>query len=152
MSIANPLWGAPRNYNEVRTHLSLEKDAPVSRAAEPTGTFFAIQFSAGCTTNISGFDLRQAQPLPGNEDAWFAALPDPMKARLGPLAYGEFSTDTPVGEDEPISMAVGDAVALQSAESTRHPIKNRAAEMAATLEHHGSIEIGDAPLQRKGTR
>ena len=26
------------------------------------GTFFAAQFSAGCTTNISGFDLRQAQP------------------------------------------------------------------------------------------
>src|SRR5712675_2315377 len=25
------------------------------------GTFFAAQFSAGCTTNISGFDLRQAQ-------------------------------------------------------------------------------------------
>jgi putative tryptophan/tyrosine transport system substrate-binding protein len=26
------------------------------------GTFFAAQFSAGYTTNISGFDLRQAQP------------------------------------------------------------------------------------------
>src|SRR5260370_28833104 len=25
------------------------------------GTFLATQFSAGCTTNISGFDLRQAQ-------------------------------------------------------------------------------------------
>ena len=25
------------------------------------GTFFAAQFSAGCTTNIAGFDLRQAQ-------------------------------------------------------------------------------------------
>src|SRR5258707_4570888 len=25
------------------------------------GTFFAAKFSAGCTTNISGFDLRQAQ-------------------------------------------------------------------------------------------
>src|SRR5258708_40284175 len=24
-----------------------------------TGAFFAAQFSAGCTTNISGFDLRQ---------------------------------------------------------------------------------------------
>jgi hypothetical protein len=28
----------------------------------------------------------------------------------------------------------------------RHPIKKRAAEMAATLEHHWSIEIGDAPF------
>jgi hypothetical protein len=26
------------------------------------GTFFAAQFSAGCTTNMSGFDLRKAQP------------------------------------------------------------------------------------------
>jgi hypothetical protein len=25
------------------------------------GTFFAAQFSAGYTTNMSGFDLRQAQ-------------------------------------------------------------------------------------------
>jgi len=25
-----------------------------------TGTFVAAQFSAGCTTNMSGFDLRQA--------------------------------------------------------------------------------------------
>jgi transposase InsO family protein len=37
-------------YNEVR--ISLEKDTPVSRAVERSG---------GCTTNISGFDLRQAQ-------------------------------------------------------------------------------------------
>src|SRR5258707_9082311 len=27
------------------------------------GTFFAAQFSAGCTTNISGFDLRQAHHI-----------------------------------------------------------------------------------------
>src|SRR5260370_22578320 len=31
-----------------------------SRAPSRPGTFFAAQFSAGCTTNISGFDLRQA--------------------------------------------------------------------------------------------
>jgi ATP-dependent DNA ligase len=49
-------------YNGTRTHLSLEKDAPVSRASIAPDTFFVVQFSAGYTTNMSGFDLRQAQP------------------------------------------------------------------------------------------
>src|SRR5689334_4192781 len=31
------------------------------------GTFFVAQFSADCTTNMSGFDCRQAQPT--NRDA-----------------------------------------------------------------------------------
>ncbi len=35
-------------------------------------------------TNIAEYG--RILPLPGNEDAWFAALPDPLKARLGPLA------------------------------------------------------------------
>jgi transposase InsO family protein len=48
-------------YNEMRTHSSLEKDAPFSRAIEPPGRFFAAQFSAGCTTNMSGFYFRQTQ-------------------------------------------------------------------------------------------
>jgi hypothetical protein len=47
-------------HNEIRTHLSLEKYAPVSRAVWP-GPFFAARFWAGCTTNMFGFDLRQAQ-------------------------------------------------------------------------------------------
>ena len=48
---------------EMRTHLSLEKGAPVlaCRSNEP-GSILAAQFSAGCTTNMSGFDFRQAQP------------------------------------------------------------------------------------------
>jgi hypothetical protein len=41
-----------RYYNETRTHLALEKDAPLSRTA---------QSSADCTTNMFGFDFRQAQ-------------------------------------------------------------------------------------------
>jgi hypothetical protein len=40
-------------YNGARTHLSLEKDAPFSRTSSGPGRFFAAQFSAGCTTNIS---------------------------------------------------------------------------------------------------
>jgi transposase InsO family protein len=47
-------------YNGTRTHLSLEKDAPVSRAVDRAGHIVA-QFSAGYTTNMSGFDLRQGQ-------------------------------------------------------------------------------------------
>ncbi len=38
-----------------------EKDAPFSRAVERAGQILCRQFSAGCTTNMSGFDCRQAQ-------------------------------------------------------------------------------------------
>jgi hypothetical protein len=51
-------------YNERRTHLSLDKDAPLSRTVQRAGVFFAFQSWAGCITNIFGFDLRQAQ-VPG---------------------------------------------------------------------------------------
>ncbi|MCX7308080.1 MAG: hypothetical protein NTZ72_09050, partial [Afipia sp.] len=45
-------------HNEVRTHLSLEQDAPFSRAIDRLGAFFPNQSSAGCIANMSGFDLR----------------------------------------------------------------------------------------------
>ena len=45
-------------YNETRTHLSLDKDAPYGARFS---VFFAFQSWAGCITNIFGFDLRQAQ-------------------------------------------------------------------------------------------
>ena len=48
-------------YNETRTHLSLDKDAPLS-AVQRAGAFFAFQSWASCIINIFGFDLRQAQP------------------------------------------------------------------------------------------
>jgi hypothetical protein len=50
-------------YNETRTHLSLNKDSPLSRTVKRQGVFFAAQSSADCFINMSGFDLRQAQPL-----------------------------------------------------------------------------------------
>lgn len=65
-------------YNETRTHLSLDKDAPLSRTVfRGQGVFFAFQSWAGCITNIFGFDLRQAQPnhigtIPGHWVAKFA--------------------------------------------------------------------------------
>ena len=48
-------------YNETRTHLALDKDAPLSRTVRGQGVFFAAQSSADCTTNMFGFDFRQAQ-------------------------------------------------------------------------------------------
>src|SRR6201994_4727273 len=48
-------------HNEIRTHLSLEKDAPVSRAVKLAGTILCRPVLRGCTTNMFGFDLRQAQ-------------------------------------------------------------------------------------------
>ena len=44
-------------YNETRTHLSLNKDSPLSRPVERAGVFFAAQSSADCITNTSGFDF-----------------------------------------------------------------------------------------------
>src|SRR5215469_1681141 len=51
------------NYNEIRTHLALDKDAPLSRTVKRAGVFFADQSSADCITNMSGFDFRQAHGL-----------------------------------------------------------------------------------------
>src|SRR5580693_4734213 len=50
--------------NGAHTHLSLEKDAPVSRAVDRAGHILAAQFSVGYTTNMAGFNLRQAQAIP----------------------------------------------------------------------------------------
>jgi hypothetical protein len=49
-------------YNGARTHLSLAKDAPVSRAVDRAGHIFVAQPWADCITNMPGFNLRQAQP------------------------------------------------------------------------------------------
>src|SRR5258707_89048 len=48
-------------YNEARTHLSLEKDAPVSRAVDRAGHILCRPPWADCITNMPGFNLRQAQ-------------------------------------------------------------------------------------------
>ena len=54
-------------YNAARTHLSLDKDTPIRRAA-PFNQQDASKrslFSAACTTNTRGFDLREGQRLIG---------------------------------------------------------------------------------------
>jgi hypothetical protein len=40
-------------YNEARTHVSLEKDAPISRAVQTVGQTLAVPVLGGRTTNIS---------------------------------------------------------------------------------------------------
>ena len=51
-------------YNEIRTHLSLRRMRPYRVPLGPSVTFFAARSWAGCITNMSGFDLRQAQRHP----------------------------------------------------------------------------------------
>jgi hypothetical protein len=44
-------------------HISPCRRMPPSRVpSNAPGRYFAAQFSAGCTTNMSAFDFRQAQP------------------------------------------------------------------------------------------
>jgi hypothetical protein len=45
-------------YNSTRTHLSLNKDAPMSRADETAGRIICHPILGGCIINIPGFDLR----------------------------------------------------------------------------------------------
>jgi hypothetical protein len=47
-------------YNEVRTHLSLGKDAPTSRRVQRAGHILCRPVWADFITNMFGFDLRQA--------------------------------------------------------------------------------------------
>ena len=44
--------------NEVRTPLSLNKDAPISRALTQRAVLSPLPSSGGCTINMPGFDLR----------------------------------------------------------------------------------------------
>jgi hypothetical protein len=44
-------------YNEARTHLSLQKDAPIPRASRPLVRHWRCQFWAGYTINISELEF-----------------------------------------------------------------------------------------------
>jgi hypothetical protein len=45
-------------YNGTRTHLSLNKDAPISRGVEWAGNSSAARSWADCIVNMAGCDLR----------------------------------------------------------------------------------------------
>ncbi len=44
-------------YDDVRTHLSLDKDAPRSRRSEMFGSVVALPISVASTINTFGFEL-----------------------------------------------------------------------------------------------
>jgi transposase InsO family protein len=50
-------------YNEVRTHFSLSKDAPVRVRSRLLATSSLSHSSEDYTTNTFGFDFRSGQPL-----------------------------------------------------------------------------------------
>ena len=49
-------------YNQARTHLALQKDAPSHRAVQPSGAIVAIPILADCTTDTFGYDFRKGYP------------------------------------------------------------------------------------------
>jgi hypothetical protein len=50
-------------HYEARTHLSLDKDAPIPREVQGVGRIFAQPISADCITGTLGFDLRKGQVI-----------------------------------------------------------------------------------------
>ena len=44
-------------YNEVRTHLASDRDAPDWRRSEPVGAVVAIRFGVGSIINMFGFSF-----------------------------------------------------------------------------------------------
>src|SRR4030088_3106059 len=56
-------------YNEVRTHLSLNKDAPVSRSVQRAGHILRHPILGGLHHQYVRVDLRQAQAMPKACDA-----------------------------------------------------------------------------------
>src|SRR5207247_2878002 len=49
-------------YNESRTHLALEKDAPLRRASRGAERSSPRQFFPDCTIAMCGYDFREGQP------------------------------------------------------------------------------------------
>src|SRR6476660_6875079 len=77
-------------------HLSLDKDSPLSRTGQ--GVFFAVQSSADCITNMSGFDLRQTQAahhLPANPQVDEEPI-DRLGCRQFPLALPALHGAAPI--------------------------------------------------------
>src|SRR4030088_1208799 len=69
-------------YNGRRTHLSLNKDAPISRAAEAAGRILCLRSWVDCITNMLGLDLRAAwaRIRAGLTDADIAMAPAPKRS------------------------------------------------------------------------
>src|SRR5258708_2551333 len=64
------------------------------------GRFFAVQFSAGCTTNMSAFDFRQAQPESGpNSSAEADWIRNGSRGELDQALFIELPTGVDMGDD-----------------------------------------------------
>jgi hypothetical protein len=62
MSIANPLWGAPRIHRELlKLGIDIGQTGVAKYMVRRRGAFFVAQYWADCITNMAGFNLRQAQ-------------------------------------------------------------------------------------------
>jgi len=48
-------------YNQSRTHLSLDKDAPLQRTVQRCGTIIATPFCPAYIINTRGYDFREGQ-------------------------------------------------------------------------------------------
>jgi hypothetical protein len=49
-------------YNQARTHMALQKDAPLQRSVQRSGSIAAIPVLAGYTTNTFGYEFRKGKP------------------------------------------------------------------------------------------
>jgi len=61
MHLRRVLSGYASYYNQARTHLALQKDAPLHRAVQRSGTVLAIPILVDCTTNTAGYNFRKGQ-------------------------------------------------------------------------------------------
>src|SRR5436190_23432453 len=66
-------------YNETRTNLSLNKDAPVPRPAQIRGSILGVPILGGLHHHMFEFDLRQGQVI-GGELSLISARPWPEGA------------------------------------------------------------------------
>jgi hypothetical protein len=61
MHLRRTLFAYATYYNQARTHLALQKDAPLHRAVQRSGAIVAIPILAGLHSNPSGYDFRKGQ-------------------------------------------------------------------------------------------
>ena len=50
-------------YNQARTHLTLQKDAPLQRAIQRSGVIVALPSYLDCIINMSGYDFWKRQGI-----------------------------------------------------------------------------------------
>ena len=78
-------------YNQTRTHLALQKDAPLRRAVQRSGAIVAIPILAGLHHQYIGYDFRKGQVPPGADlEALRSSVPVFLAHALSYLNIGIF--------------------------------------------------------------